>query len=106
MQCIYVWIRTEPKNSIYEILACILFGKSELVWRYDWLNKDPFINFSAKIKPVKRECLTREELARIEGLNIGIRRLFTVRDVFVFSCCTELAYVDIENLTLDNLVSV
>ena len=70
----------------------------------DWLNKDPFINFSATIKPVKRDYLTLEELALLEGLKIGLRRLYSVRDVFVFSCYTELAYVDIENLTSDNLV--
>lgn len=75
-----------------------------LAIKNDWLNKDPFINFSAKIKPVKREYLTQEELARIEELDIGIRRLYTVRDVFVFSCYTGLAYVDIEKLTPDNLV--
>lgn len=75
-----------------------------LALKNDWLNKDPFINFSAKIKPVRREYLTLEELALIEGLDIGIRRLYSVRDVFVFSCYTGLAYVDIESLTLDNLV--
>jgi len=75
-----------------------------LALKNDWLNKDPFINFSTKIKPVKREYLTLEELARLEGLEIGLRRLYTVRDVFVFSCYTGLAYVDIEKLTPDNLV--
>lgn len=70
----------------------------------DWIGKDPFINFSAKIKPVKRGYLTRQELTQLEGLEIGLRRLYTVRDVFVFSCYTGLAYVDIEKLTPDHLV--
>jgi len=74
-----------------------------LALKNDWLSKDPFINFSAKIKPVKREYLTLKELGQIEGLEIGLRRLYTVRDVFVFSCYTRLAYVDIDNLTPDNL---
>ncbi|MFC2080421.1 site-specific integrase [Bacteroidota bacterium] len=69
----------------------------------DWLRKDPFSKFSVKIKPVQRNFLTEEELHRIEELELSINRLDMVRDVFVFSCYTGYAYVDVENLTIANL---
>jgi site-specific recombinase XerD len=69
----------------------------------DWLRKDPFERFSVKIKPVKRDFLTTEELQRIEELKISTDRLDQVRDIFVFSCYTGFAYIDAANLTKDNL---
>ncbi len=75
-----------------------------LAIKNEWLIRDPFIKFSAKIKPVKREYLTGEELKRVEELSIGFRRLDQVRDIFVFSCYTGLAYIDVTSLTTNNLV--
>ena len=69
----------------------------------DWLRKDPFDKFSVKIKPVKRDYLTGEELNRLEQLKISIPRLDQVRDLFIFSCYTGFAYTDAANLTKDNL---
>ncbi len=69
----------------------------------DWLRKDPFDKFSVKIKPVKRDYLTSEELLCLEQLKISIPRLDQVRDAFIFSCYTGFAYSDAANLTKDNL---
>lgn len=70
-----------------------------------WLNRDPFINFKATTKPVNRAFLTSEELSAIEDKKIENIRLAKVRDIFVFSCYTGLAYVDAFKLTRDNLVT-
>jgi site-specific recombinase XerD len=75
-----------------------------LAIKNDWLNKDPFINFIGTTKPVKRDYLTADELKALEDKKIPIPRLAQVRDIFVFSCYTGLAYVDSFNLTKDNLV--
>ncbi|MEX2371194.1 MAG: site-specific integrase [Bacteroidales bacterium] len=74
-----------------------------LALKNDWISRDPFINYSAKIKPVKREYLTWEELKFIEEVELSVERLARVRDVFVFTCYTGLAYVDVERLTPENI---
>ena len=74
-----------------------------LAVKNDWLRKDPFDKFSIKLKPVKRDFLTEEELQRIEKLDIKIPRLDQVRDIFVFSCYTGYAYTDVVKLTKNNL---
>ncbi len=71
---------------------------------FNWLDKDPFVSFQAKHEKTHRTFLTEAELDRIEGKDIPIERLAKVRDIFLFSCYTGLAYIDLEKLTSDNLV--
>lgn len=40
----------------------------------------------------------------MEDKKITIPRLAQVRDIFIFSCYTDLAYIDVFNLTRDNIV--
>jgi site-specific recombinase XerD len=65
----------------------------------DWLNKDPFMKYRSKLEDSKRTYLTAEELHEIETKEITIERVDMVRDMFVFSCYTGLAYADVEKLT-------
>lgn len=74
-----------------------------LAIKNEWLNKDPFAKFQAKIVEVKREFLLKDELLRLEELELSFPRLDIVRDIFVFSCYSGLAYVDVSNLTKDNI---
>ena len=74
-----------------------------LAIKNEWLSKDPFAKFQAKIVEVKREYLLKDELQNIEDLNLTFPRLDIVRDIFVFSCYSGLAYVDVANLTKDNI---
>jgi len=69
----------------------------------DWLRKDPFDMFSVKLKPVQRDFLTEDELKQLEKVEISVHRLDQVRDIFVFACYTGYAYVDVANLTNENL---
>lgn len=69
----------------------------------EWLHKDPFARFKTKLEEVPREFLSADELERIENKEFEITRLDQVRDIFVFSCYTGLAYVDVANLTKDNI---
>ncbi|UKJ09177.1 site-specific integrase [Solitalea lacus] len=63
-----------------------------------WLDKNPFINYKAKIKEVVREYLTAEEIQSITNKEFSIERLSIVRDIFLFSCFTGLAYADVKKL--------
>jgi len=71
---------------------------------FNWLDKDPFVSFQGKHEKTHRTFLTQAELDRIEEKGIPMPRLARVRDIFLFSCYTGLAYVDVEKLTPDNLV--
>lgn len=63
-----------------------------------------FANFKFKIKVVERECLTEVELERLLNLKFEQERLVYVKDLFLFSCFTGLAYIDIKNLKRQNII--
>jgi site-specific recombinase XerD len=75
-----------------------------LAIKNEWLDKDPFAKYTSHINEVKREFLSLEELKALEEKEISMTRLGIIRDIFVFACYTGLAYVDIANLSKDNLV--
>ncbi|MBW4359372.1 site-specific integrase [Flavobacterium taihuense] len=68
-----------------------------------WLNRDPFANYKSKVKEVIREFLDEKEIEEIINKDFGIERLEVVRDIFIFSCFTGLAYVDVQQLSQDNI---
>ena len=63
-----------------------------------YLDKYPFPEYKIRMPKKRIEYLDREELDRIEKLEIKIERLATVRDVFVFCCYTGLAYAEVHAL--------
>jgi hypothetical protein len=63
-----------------------------------WLSKNPFNGIRLAPKEVVREILTQEELDRMEAKDFSTERLTVARDVFLFSCYTGLAYVDVGRL--------
>jgi site-specific recombinase XerD len=69
----------------------------------DWLDKDPFWRYKVKHVDPKIPHLSSEELKVLEAKEITIKRLAVVRDMFVFSCYTGFAYVDVANLTIAHL---
>ena len=68
-----------------------------------WLQKDPFVNYKSKMKEVIREFLTEKEVEDIIKKEFVSERLELVRDIFIFSCFTGLAYIDVQQLTTDNV---
>jgi site-specific recombinase XerD len=71
--------------------------------RMEWIEKDPFSLFKAKFIKKEREFLSADELKTIEQRRFGIERLQQVKDIFVFSCYTGLAYIDVMRLTPNNI---
>jgi len=69
-----------------------------------WVEKDPFYNFKLKVQVIDREFLTKEEIIKIMEKEFTIPRMEHVRDVFLFSCYTGLAYVDVFKLTADDII--
>ena len=64
----------------------------------DWINKNPFAKFKSKVKQVDRVYLTKEELETLNSKVFEIERLNQVKDIFLFSCYTGLAYADVKKL--------
>tara|TARA_Y100000588_G_C14059248_1_gene840655 strand:- start:2 stop:1087 length:1086 start_codon:yes stop_codon:yes gene_type:complete len=72
--------------------------------KMEWINKDPFDRYKLKFHKVERGFLTEEELETVETKEFKIERLNWVRDLFVFSCYTGLAYIDTMKLTPCNIM--
>jgi site-specific recombinase XerD len=69
----------------------------------DWLDKNPFANYKSKVKEVERVYLTETEIQSIIEKDFKTERLSLVRDIFLFSCFTGLAYIDVKNLTKSHI---
>ena len=72
--------------------------------RTGWLNRDPFLGFKLNKKEVVRTALTEKELQIISTKSFTIGRLNYVKDIFLFSCYTGLAYADVKKLKRSELV--
>lgn len=71
--------------------------------KYGWLTIDPFKGYDKKLREVDVEFLTDEELAAIENKSFTSARLDHVRDVFLFTCYTGYAPIDVCKLTVDDV---
>ena len=69
----------------------------------DWLIKDPFMAYKVKTKRTEREFLTDLDLQALHEKHFAQPRLDHIRDIFLFSCYTGLAYIDVFNLTPNNI---
>ena len=68
-----------------------------------WIDKNPFANYKSKVKEVERVYLTEDEIQSIMEKEFKTERLSLVRDIFLFSCFTGLAYIDVKNLTKSHI---
>ena len=68
-----------------------------------WLEKNPFANYKSKVKEVERVYLSEDEIQNIINKDFKTERLSLVRDIFLFSCFTGLAYIDVKNLTKSHI---
>ncbi|MFA7636145.1 MAG: site-specific integrase [Monoglobales bacterium] len=68
-----------------------------------WIVRDPFINYRPKIKEVERVFLSEEEIQVLYDKRFFVERLNQVKDIFIFSCFTGLAYADVKKLTKKNV---
>ena len=81
------------------------FGKIvKQCYKNGWLERDPFLNYDGKVKEVERTYLTETEIEALVNKKFQIKRLELVKDLFLFSCFTGLAYIDVFNLTPANII--
>ena len=70
-----------------------------------WANKNPFVSFKFYYEHAERGYLTMDELTTMMQKTMPSRRLEQIRDVFVFSCFTGLAYCDAQALTAEHIIN-
>ena len=65
---------------------------------------NPFLAYDEKLVIKEAVFLTKDELERIENKGFSTERLNKVKDIFLFSCYTSYAPVDVAKLTRNNLI--
>lgn len=68
-----------------------------------WIEKNPFLNYKSKIVEVERAFLSMEEIQSLLEKEFISDRLNQVKDIFLFSCFTGLAYADVKKLSSKNI---
>ena len=71
----------------------------------DWIQKDSFAGIKFREEPTEPEFLTLEEVDRIYNCNPGSKRLEVIKDMFLMSAFTGLAFTDVSQLTEDHIVT-
>ncbi len=100
------FLKSEQNLSHNSALKYVSYFKKivRVAYANGWLNKDPFYNFKLRPKTIDKEFLSNDELVKLIQSDFSIPRLEHVRDVFIFSCYTGLAYVDVAKLREDDIV--
>ncbi|MDX5435666.1 MAG: site-specific integrase [Pontibacter sp.] len=94
------WFKT-VRNCAHNTTMKYLANFKKVIHLYlknGWLERDPFLGYKMSKREVIREHLTEAELQCMAAKDFATDRLIQVRDVFLFSCYTGLAYVDVQKL--------
>ncbi|TNJ46101.1 site-specific integrase [Tamlana fucoidanivorans] len=76
-----------------------------LATNHGWIKVHPFASYKLKFEAYDCPFLDQKELNAIKNLEIEKPGMRLVRDVFVFSCYTGLSYIDVKQLTVQNIVT-
>lgn len=68
--------------------------------------RNPFAQFHISPNVKEREYLTEDELKAVMIHELADSKLAYIRDIFVFASFTALSFVDIQELTYDDIVEV
>lgn len=101
-----IFLKTVDKISHNPTIKYIQFLKkiTNMSVAHGWITFNPFRNFKCSLKDTNRGFLTANELFLLQNKEIQNKRLSAIRDIFVFSCYTGLAYADVKTLTQNGIV--
>jgi site-specific recombinase XerD len=100
------WLKAELKCSHNTAVKYIGNLKKiiNICIKNGWLDRDPFFGWKMNKREVVREYLSEDEIEKVYHHEFGTSRLTLVRDIFIFSCYTGLAYADIEKLKRSEII--
>ncbi len=90
-----IWIYSIPLKHI--VTAAHYNGK---------IQRNPFAMYHVDPDHKEREFLTEEELDILAGIELENPNFAFARDLFMFGCWTGISFVDIKNLTEDNVAII
>ena len=90
-----IWIYSIPLKHI--VTAAHYNGK---------IPRNPFAMYHVDLNHKEREFLTEEELSMFAGIKLENPNFSFARDLFLFGCWTGISFIDIKNLTEDNIVNI
>lgn len=100
-----LYLRADLKMADYTIVSIV--GRLHLVIKSAMdnglLRQDPFMDYKYVTEPLVARYLSEKEFNLILKTPLPKDNMNLVRDVFVFSCMTGLAFGDLRNLTPDHL---
>jgi len=68
----------------------------------NYITNDPFVGFKISFKKSNRVYINKDELYTLKNITLN-DSLSKVRDIFLFACYTGLSYIDLYNLSLNNI---
>lgn len=75
-----------------------------LAVKLEWVERDPFANFSLKFVKNERHYLSQKELDLLINTELIHTYQNRTKDIFIFSCYTGLSYIDVKNLMKNDIV--
>lgn len=79
------------------------FGKAiRIAYSEGYMDRNPLDQFKITLEKTKRDVLSETEIEQIQELDLH-GRLEKVRDCFVFSIYSGLPFIDLEELTMDDI---
>jgi len=98
LKTVYSCGQNTTAKFIKHLRTIILIAKNN-----GWIQIDPYANYKLQLEKTDREFLTEQELECMIQKKFTVKRLEQVRDIFIFSCFTGLAYIDVFNLKESNI---
>ncbi len=101
------WLKTKRKCNHNSTIKYLTNFKKivHICLKNGWLDRDPFIGFKMTKHETDRPYLTNEELEIISLKSFVSERINQVRDIFLFSCYTGLAYADVQKLKRNEIAT-
>lgn len=75
-----------------------------LAVKLEWVERDPFANFSLKFVKNERHYLSQKELDLLINTEFNHTYQNRTKDIFIFSCYTGLSNIDVKNLMKNDIV--
>jgi site-specific recombinase XerD len=98
------WLKTQREcNHNSSMKYIVNFGKAiRIAYSEGYMDRNPLDQFKITLEKTHRDVLSEEEIEWIQDLDLH-GRLDKVRDCFVFSIYSGLPFIDLEELTMDDI---